>query len=249
MRRKASMGLQWVALLVAAGLVACGAEESGREEDLSSEKQETVETDRPAEALGDEEVDVLSNPDSPAMKETAPDSFRVRFETSKGDFVVVVNREWSPHGADRFFNLVRKGFYDETRFFRVLEGFMAQFGINGNPEVAAAWRSATIPDDSVVHSNVRGTLSFATGGPNTRTTQLFINYADNSRLDGMGFSPFGEVIEGMDVVDALYAGYGEGAPSGQGPNQARMQSEGNDYLEQEFPELDVIHRAYVTTGT
>jgi peptidyl-prolyl cis-trans isomerase A (cyclophilin A) len=184
----------------------------------------------------------LLNPD--ALTERAPDVFRVRFETSKGTFVVEVHRAWAPQGADRFYNLVKNGYYDGVRFFRVLEGFVAQFGIHGDPRVNAAWRGKAIPDDPVVESNVRGTLSFAMAGPHTRTTQVFINLGDNARLDGMGFAPFGRVVEGMEVVDALYAGYGEGAPRGAGPNQARIQAEGNAYLDREFPQLD-----YVTIAT
>ena len=179
---------------------------------------------------------MLLTPDS--LTETAPDVFHARFETSKGDFVIEVRREWSPNGADRFYNLVANGYYDGTRFFRVIAGFMAQFGIHGEAAVAAAWREQRIADDPVAQSNTRGFASYAKGGPGTRTTQIFINYGDNSRLDGMGFSPFGRVTEGMDVVDALYSEYGEGAPSGTGPDQARIQLEGNAYLEENFPELD-----------
>lgn len=179
------------------------------------------------------------------MARAAPDSFRVRFETSAGDFTVLVRRAWAPNGADRFYNLVRHGFYDGVHFFRVLEGFVAQFGIHGDPEVSAAWRDATIPDDPVVAGNERGTLTFATRGANSRTTQLFINYGDNSQLDAMGFAPIGEVVEGMEVVDRLYAGYGEGPPRGGGPDQAKIQEEGNAYLETSFPRLDHVERATV----
>lgn len=182
------------------------------------------------------------------MRETAPDRFRVRFETTAGEFVVEARREWAPRGVDRFYNLARAGFFDGVRFFRVIEGFMAQFGIAGDPAVASAWRSQTIEDDPVASSNTRGRVSFATAGPGTRTTQLFINYGDNSRLDGMGFSPIGEVVAGMDVVDSLHSGYGEGAPRGRGPDQGRIQGEGNPYLEREFPELDWIRSAEVLAG-
>src|SRR5213596_1497254 len=152
------------------------------------------------------------NPADPGFAQQAPDSFRVRISTTKGDFVIAVHRAWAPRGADRFYNLVRSGFYDGVRFFRVIPGFMAQFGIHGDTAVTAAWRPRVIQDDPVRRTNGRGMVSFATAGPGTRTTQLFINYSDNSRLDGMGFSPFGRVVEGMDVVDRLYGGYGEGAP-------------------------------------
>jgi len=176
----------------------------------------------------------------------APEVFKARFETTKGPFVIEVHRAWAPHGADRFYNLVANGYYDDTRFFRVIDGFMAQFGINGNPAVNAVWREANIADDPVKQSNTRGMVSFATRGPNTRTTQLFINYSNgNAQLDGMGFAPFGKVVEGMEVVDALYSGYGEGAPSGAGPDQQRAQSEGNKYLAKEFPKLDVIKTARI----
>ena len=189
----------------------------------------------------------LSNPASAAMRQRAPGTFRARFETRKGSFVIAVQRDWAPLGADRFYNLVKSGYFDGARFFRVIPGFMAQFGIHGDPQVAAAWRDATIPDDPVRQHNTRGAVSFATAGPGTRTTQLFINYGDNSQLDGMGFAPFGQVVEGMDVVDALYGGYGEGAPRGRGPDQGRIQLEGNVYLEREFPRLDYVRVASIVT--
>lgn len=177
----------------------------------------------------------------------APDSFRARFETSAGDFVIAVHRAWAPRGADRFHELVRSGYYDNARFFRVISGFMVQFGLHGDPKVSAQWRDRRIPDDPVRRTNGRGMVTFATAGPGTRTTQVFINYGNNDRLDAMGFAPFGQVIEGMDVVDRLYAGYGEGAPQGQGPNQGRIQMEGNAYLERAFPRLDYVRRATVIT--
>src|SRR5213593_229813 len=182
-----------------------------------------------------------------ALRERAPAAFRARFETSKGDVVIEVHRDWAPLGADRFYNLVKSGYFDGVRFFRVIPGFMAQFGIHGDPHVAAAWRDATMADDPVRQHNARGMVSFATAGPGTRTTQLFINYGNNSRLDGMGFSPFGRVVEGMDVVDRLYGGYGEGAPGGRGPDQGRMQTEGNAYLERGFSRLDSVTRAGIVT--
>lgn len=187
----------------------------------------------------------LLRPDSEAMNATAPDTFRVRFETSQGPFVVEAYRGWAPRGADRFYNLVRHGFYDGTHFFRVLDGFVAQFGISGDPRISAAWRPARIPDDSVRASNERGTITFATSGPDSRTTQLFVNLADNSRLDTMGFAPFGRVVRGMGTVDSLYAGYGEGAPRGEGPSQERIQQRGNAYLRAEFPKLDSIASARI----
>jgi peptidyl-prolyl cis-trans isomerase A (cyclophilin A) len=180
------------------------------------------------------------------LSERAPDLYRASFATSKGDFVIEVHRDWAPRGADRFFNLVKNGYFDETRFFRVVRGFMAQIGISGKPELNAVWRESRIADDPVVKSNLRGFVSFATAGPGTRTTQFFINYADsNSRLDTMGFAPFGQVTSGMEVVDALHGDYGEGAPQGRGPNQGRIQSEGNAYLLRDFPLLDYVKKATI----
>lgn len=178
-----------------------------------------------------------------ASTSEAPANFKVRFETSKGAFVLEAHRAWSPRGVDRLYQLVQARFFDNTRFFRALTGFMVQFGIHGEPAVNAAWEKLPIPDDSVAHTNARGTMSFATSGPATRTTQVFINLVDNASLDPMGFSPVGEVIEGMAVIDSLYAGYGEGAPAGFGPDQMRIMSEGNAYLEREFPKLDFIRTA------
>ncbi|MGE0448839.1 MAG: peptidylprolyl isomerase [Vicinamibacterales bacterium] len=180
-----------------------------------------------------------------AFTEQAPPTFKANFETSKGRFVIQVTRAWAPRGADRFYNLVKGGFYDDVRFFRVIPNFMAQFGIHGNPSVMAAWRGARIQDDPVKQSNLRGFVVFATAGPNTRTTQLFINFKDNSSLDKQGFAPFGQVVEGMDVVDQIYSGYGEGAPRGRGPDQGRLQSEGNAYLTKDFPRLDYIKSATI----
>lgn len=169
----------------------------------------------------------------------APDDFRVRFETTKGDFVVEVHRDWAPHGADRFYNLVRMDFFSDVAFFRVIRGFMAQFGIHGDPEINKVWRRAFIRPDPTRESNRRGRITFAqAGNAGTRTVQLFINYAHNAHLD-RNFAPFGEVIEGMQVVDSLYAGYGDEAPSGTGPAQGRLLFEGDAYLEK-FPELDYI---------
>jgi peptidyl-prolyl cis-trans isomerase A (cyclophilin A) len=185
----------------------------------------------------------LTNPT--ALREQAPATYKVKFDTSKGPFVVEVHRDWAPLGADRFYNLVKNGFYDQGRFFRVIPGFMVQFGINADPAISAKWRTARINDDPVTKSNIRGLITFATAGPNTRTTQVFINYADNSRLDQNGFAPFGQVISGMSAVDALYGGYGEGAPSGNGPEQGRIQSEGNAYLMSSFPKLDYIKSATI----
>jgi len=175
--------------------------------------------------------------------EKAPDTFRVKFETTKGPFAIEVHRAWAPLAADRFYNLVRLGYYDDVTFFRVIDDFMVQFGIHGDPEVSAVWREARIPDDPPSQSNTRGMVTFAHAGPGTRTTQIFINFKDNSNLDAQGFPPFGKVVEGMAVVDELYSGYGEGAPRGAGPRQDRAQSEGNPYFRGEFPKLDHIKSA------
>jgi peptidyl-prolyl cis-trans isomerase A (cyclophilin A) len=183
--------------------------------------------------------------DPAALNAQAPAVYKVKFDTSKGAFVLEVHRDWAPNGADRFYNLVKNGFYDNARFFRVISGFMVQFGINGDPRISAVWHDANINDDPVKVSNQRGYITFATAGPNTRTTQVFINFADNRALDRQGFSPFGRVISGMSVVDALYAGYGEGAPQGQGPEQDRVQKEGNAYLVKDFPRLDYIRKATI----
>jgi peptidyl-prolyl cis-trans isomerase A (cyclophilin A) len=187
----------------------------------------------------------LLNPQDPSLNQKAPPTFKAKFETNKGNFVVEVTRDWAPVGADRLYNLVKSGFFDEARFFRVISGFMVQFGIHADPKISAVWRDKRIADDPVKQSNTRGLVSFATSGPDSRTSQLFVNYGDNSRLDKMGFSPIGRVIEGMDVVEQLYAGYGEGAPQGKGPNQGRIQQEGNDYLNREFPRLDYIKKATI----
>lgn len=185
----------------------------------------------------------LNNP--AALREQAPATYKARFDTSKGTFVVEVTRAWAPKGADRFYNLVKNGFYDNARFFRVVSGFMVQFGINGDPAIMGRWRAAQISDDPVTQSNTRGMITFATAGPNTRTSQVFINFGDNSQLDKMGFAPFGRIVSGMNVVEAINAEYGEGAPRGHGPDQSRIQNEGNAYLTKDFPRMDYIKKATI----
>jgi peptidyl-prolyl cis-trans isomerase A (cyclophilin A) len=186
----------------------------------------------------------LRNP--AALNEQAPPTFKANFDTSKGAFVIEVHRDWAPLGADRFYNLVKNGFYDDVRFFRVISGFMAQFGMHGNPSVQAAWQPMRLKDDPVKQGSKRGFVVFAHAGPNTRTTQLFINFRDNSAsLNSQGFASFGEVVSGMEVVDQLYSGYGEGRPRGQGPEQGRVAAEGNAYLNKEFPKLDYIKTATI----
>ena len=180
------------------------------------------------------------------LTEKAPDTFDVRVTTSKGDFVIRVTRAWSPFGADRFFNLVKHKYFDGASFFRVIPGFVVQVGLSAFPEVSKAWQRATILDDPVTQSNKRGFVTYAMGGPNTRTTQIFINFRDNARLDPSGFSPFGEVVEGMEVVEQLYGGYGDAVSrGGKGPEQDRLQAKGAAYLEKEFPNLDKIISAKV----
>ena len=185
--------------------------------------------------------------DPGSARETAPAEFRVKLETTQGPMVVKVTRAWSPNGADRFYNLVKVGYYDDTAFFRVIDGFMAQIGIHGQPAVNSVWRGAQIMDDPGAGiSNQPWHVTFAkTGMPNSRTTQIFFNFGDNRMLDGQGFTPFGVIIEGGEVLGRLYRGYGEGAPSGNGPDQMRAQSEGNAYLKREFPKLDYIKTARV----
>jgi peptidyl-prolyl cis-trans isomerase A (cyclophilin A) len=188
----------------------------------------------------------LKNPAT--FTEKAPDTFKAKFETSKGTFVVTVHRAWAPLGADRFYNLVRGGFYDDCRFFRVIDGLVAQVGINGDPAIQSAWSESTFQDDAVKESNKRGFVTFAkTRASNSRSTQIFINFSDtNAKLDKQGFAPFGEVVPpGMDVVDKLYSGYGEGAPRGSGPEQAKLQTQGHAYLLKEFPKLDYIKKATI----
>ena len=184
--------------------------------------------------------------DPSKLTEKAPDSFKVKFSTTKGDFTLQLSRPLSPNGVDRFYNLVKAGYFTDIAFFRVIPGFMGQFGIHGDPAISAAWRSANIQDDPVKGSNIKGSICFAkSGAPNSRSTQFFISLGDNARLDADGFSPFGKVIEGMDIVEKLNGEYGEGAPGGKGPNQGTVQAEGNAYLKKDFPRLDYIKSATV----
>jgi peptidyl-prolyl cis-trans isomerase A (cyclophilin A) len=177
----------------------------------------------------------------------APAEFRVRLETSRGAVVIEVHRDWAPQGADRFYDLVRRRYYDGNRFFRVIAGRWAQFGINGNPALSARWRERVLPDDPPRQSNRRGTVAFAFAVPNGRTTQVFVNLGDNAdRLDGQGFAPFGRVVEGMDAMDALYADYGETSGGGiRAGHQEPLFTGGNAYLARAFPRLDYIRRAVI----
>ena len=216
--------------LLTAAFVACKSEEG------NAEPKPNAAAPNPA---------ALKDPSK--ANEKAPDKFTVKLETTAGDILIDVDRSWAPKGADRIYNLVRAGYYDDVAFFRVISGFMAQVGIHGDPEVNKVWRNARIEDDPAgKQSNARGMVSFATAGPNTRTTQFFINFGNNARLDGMGFAPFGKV-RNMDVVDKLYAEYGEGAPNGRGPEQGRVQMEGNKYLKSDFPKLSWIKKATIQT--
>ena len=176
---------------------------------------------------------------------SVPDLFKVNLDTSKGPVVIEVHKDWAPLGAERFYQLVKSGYYDVARFFRVLPGFMAQFGIAADPQTTAKWKEANLQDDPVKQSNTRGMVTFATAGPNTRTTQMFINTGDNARLDSRGFAPIGKVISGQEAVESLFSGYGEGAPSGRGPAQQLIEIQGNAYLEKDFPELDFIKKASI----
>jgi peptidyl-prolyl cis-trans isomerase A (cyclophilin A) len=187
----------------------------------------------------------LLSPETAVAK--APALYKVRLATTQGDMILEIHRDWAPNGADRFYNLVKIGFFDGCEFFRVVDGFMAQIGIHGDPAVAAKWQNANIPDDprNPTVSNSRGMVTFATAGPGTRTTQFFISFKDNSFLDNQGFPPIGKVVEGDAVLDKLYRGYGEGAPQGSGPDQGRIQAEGNAYLKSQFPNLDTIKTARI----
>jgi peptidyl-prolyl cis-trans isomerase A (cyclophilin A) len=175
----------------------------------------------------------------------APPVYKVNLDTSKGPVVIEVTREWAPRGADHFYNLVMTRFYDGARFFRVRPNFVVQFGISGDPQNNRLWSSMKLPDDPVKESNTRGMVTYATAGPNTRTTQIFINLADNRRLDQTGFAPFGKVVSGMEAVDSFYSAYGEMTPRGPGPDPQQIEQTGNSYLESKFPRLDFIKKATV----
>ena len=183
----------------------------------------------------------------PPKPEKPPEVYQVKLETTKGDIIIEVHREWAPRGADHFFELVQSKFYDNSRFFRVVRRYIAQFGINPDPKIQSLWAQMRIPDDPVKQSNKKGFVTFAKLGPSSRTTQVFINLRDNETLDKDGFAPFGKVIEGMDVVERLWSSYGEVAPRGTGPDPTQIELQGDAYLEQKFPRLDKIVRATVLT--
>ncbi len=227
MRNKSLLNLiLWAALMPA--LLVLGACESAKKEQPAA----------PPSASS------LKNPSS--LNAQAPDVYWAKFDTTKGSFVIKVTRDWAPIGADRFYNLVKNGFFNNASFFRVIPGFIVQFGISADPSVSAVWHDADIQDDPVKQHNVAGTVTFATAGPNTRTTQVFINLADNQSLDAQGFAPFGTVTQGMDVAQSFYSGYGEGAPMGNGPDQQLLQSQGEAYVAANFPKLDHIKSATVS---
>lgn len=210
-----------------------------------------VEVEEPPDQKVPESSEAASDDPNPALfvpdlaHEQAPDSFQARFETTKGAFVVQLERAWAPTGVDRFFNLVKIGYLENVAFFRAIEGFVVQFGVNGNPEINREWANARIKDDPVKLSNKRGSLTFAIDGPNSRTTQLFISLRDNVDLDAQGFAPIGRVTEGMSVVESIYTGYGELAPRGKGPRPKVLHTLGNKYLKRQFPDLDYISRVQV----
>jgi peptidyl-prolyl cis-trans isomerase A (cyclophilin A) len=191
------------------------------------------------------QVNIEKLKDPAQLTERAPDQFRARFDTSQGEIVIAVEREWAPLAADRFYNLVKNGFYDDSRFFRVLSGFMAQFGLHADPAVQSAWRTANLKDEPVKKSNTRGFVTFTReSSPNSSYTMIFINYKDNSYLDADGFAPFGEVVSGMDVADRLYSGYGRQNV----PDQRRIMRDGNTYLLAEYPMLDFVKTARIETS-
>lgn len=232
-----------VACLAAATLTACSQEKPAAPAAPAAPAPQVASKAAPPTLAPVDTTKPLFNPALAA--EQAPANFTIKLDTTQGEVLIDVTRAWSPNGADRIYNLVKAGYYDDIAFFRVVQGFMAQVGINGHPGANAAWRAATIPDDPVTQSNKRGYVTFAkTGAPNSRSTQIFINFVDNSRLDDMGFAPFG-VVRDMTSIDKLNGEYGEGAPQGRGPNQARVQGEGNAYLRAEFAQLDYIKKATI----
>lgn len=229
----ARVGLRFVLTLLLSALLALAPAYSAGEEKAPAKSDDAVAALSPAKSVGQ-----------------APETFRVRFETTAGNFEVDITRAWAPLGVDRFYKLVKIGYFTDVAFYRVIEGFMVQFGFHGNPKVNELWFAAGMRDDPVTQSNKPGMLTFANRGRNTRTTQLFINTADNSYLDGMGFAPFGQIVgDGMSVVNKLYGGYGEGAPMGSGPNQMLLQKQGNSYLREKFPELSYIKKVVLVTAS
>jgi peptidyl-prolyl cis-trans isomerase A (cyclophilin A) len=256
--RNKSIILRWATTMIAVGLFIGGCKKQEQPAQTAPPEQPRTEAPaQPAPAPAPAEskpakAATASKPSEPArnytkellapakLKEKAPETYQVKFDTTRGEFTVTVTRASAPLGADRFYNLVKHHFYDNAAFFRVVPQFVVQFGINANPSVSAAWKHTEIKDDPVTQSNKRGALVFATAGPNTRTTQVFINFKDNSRLDGMGFAPFGVVDgKGMNVVEMMYEGYGDNA----GPDQDQLEKQGDPYLKKGWPKLDYIKSA------
>lgn len=230
-------------------------EEVAQQEEAKPAEEKVAETTKPKPKVMDEPVTLGGEAAAPsdvpavlldpsALTEQAPATYTVKMNTTAGEVLIDVTRDWAPIGADRFYNLVKAGYYTDVAFFRVIDNFMAQTGLHGKPEVNKAWRTARIQDDPVKESNTKGRVTFAMAGPNTRTTQIFFNYKDNSNLDGMRFAPFG-MVRDMKAIDALYKGYGEGAPRGRGPHQGRIHAEGNTYLKADFPEMSYILNATI----
>ena len=232
-----------LALLLALGLACDNTSKPAAGGDAKAEAKQA-----PAKKKPEFEVPEIKNPkllDPFDATEKAPDLYKVKLETTKGDVILEIHRDWAPRGADRFYNLVKLGFYDQVAFFRVVDKFMVQFGLHGNPKVASAWKTAPIKDDERTQENKRGTISFANRGPNTRTTQVFINFSDHASLDQMDFAPFGKVIEGMEVVDSFHKEYGDSPPNGSGPRQGEIERQGNPYLQRNFPKLDYLKTASI----
>ena len=228
------------------------AEEPKEEEDSSAAADTSAaspsdEPPQAAVASGSGEPAADAHPgmaDPSKANATAPAKYTAKLTTTKGDILIDVEREWAPLAADRFYNLVQIGYFQDVAFFRVIDGFMAQAGIHGQPSVNKVWKDASIADEPVKKENMRGMVSFAMAGKNSRSNQFFINFADNRRLDPMGFAPFGKV-RNLEILDEIYSGYGEGGPFGKGPDQARIQTEGNAYLKADFPKLDYIQSATI----
>jgi peptidyl-prolyl cis-trans isomerase A (cyclophilin A) len=244
--KRSTQGVLFAAVLVVI-VAACGEKAAPPKPAETPAAAATAAPPETPEAVPSPPTPAILHPDAAKLAAAGPDSFTVHVVTSRGKFDMMIHRSWSPKGSDRLYYLFSNYYYDGIRFFRVLNGFMAQFGSSGDPAVAKVWRDLNIGDDPVTQSNTRGRLTFAMGGPNTRTTQLFINFGNNSQLDGTGFPPVGEVTNGMAVVDSLYNAYGEGAEmGGRGPSQTRLGTEGNAYLNKDFPKLDYIVTARVS---
>ncbi len=248
--------MKWFPMVV--WMAACSGSGSEKSNNAAKADKPTIEQIKAATNVappatvsqGDGGADPLNNPSLATA--TAPNDFTVMLRTTKGDVLLEIHRDWAPNGADRFYNLVKVGYFTDIAFFRVIGGFMAQFGMHGDPNVNRVWKASTISDDAVRESNKRGFVTFAqTSAPNSRSTQLFINYGNNKNLDSMRFAPIGQVVEapgkggGMSVIDQLYSEYGEGAPRGRGPSQGKIGRSGNAYLKAEFPNLDYIESARV----